>query len=169
MYYNDVRRFGWIKVVKTSDVESEPFIKKLGPEPFGRLTFDLFKEMLSKSSRPVKIVLMDQEKISGVGNIYANDALWLAMINPKKHANRLILNQQRSLYDAVLKVLTQGIKHGGSSEQSYVTPDGKEGEYQKYTLSYGWEGQLCKRCRKAIFVKYFLGGRGTYVCPICQK
>ena len=78
LYYNDVRRFGWIRVVKTSEVETEPFIKKLGPEPFKDLTFDIFKNILGKLGRPIKIVLMDQEKMGGVGNIYANDALWLA-------------------------------------------------------------------------------------------
>src|SRR3972149_10990987 len=86
LYYNDVRRFGWIKIVKTKDVSEVPFIKKLGPEPLvaGRssgqaiLTFELFEGIVSKSSRPIKILLMDQEKIGGVGNIYANDALWLS-------------------------------------------------------------------------------------------
>jgi len=169
LYYNDVRRFGWIKVVKTNEVEDEPFIKKLGPEPFGKLTFELFSGVLSKSGRPIKIVLMDQEKIAGVGNIYANDALWLSKINPKKPANSLSLDKQKELYGAVHKVLRQGIKYGGSSELAYVTPDGKEGSYQDHTLSYGWEGKPCKRCHRAKFIKYFLGGRGTYVCPVCQK
>jgi len=169
LYYNDVRRFGWIKVVRTKEVGEEPFIKKLGPEPFGKLTFELFKGVLSKSGRPIKIALMDQEKIGGVGNIYANDALWLSKINPKVPANSLTLDKQKDLYDAVLKVLKEGIKYGGSSELAYVTPDGKEGQYQKHTLAYGWEGEPCERCHKAKFVKYFLGGRGTYVCPVCQK
>jgi formamidopyrimidine-DNA glycosylase len=169
LYYNDVRRFGWIKVVKTKDVENIPFIKKLGPEPFGKLTFEYFKSVLSKSSRPIKIVLMDQEKVGGVGNIYANDALWLAKINPKKPANNLAQAQKKELYDAVHKVLKEGIKHGGSSELAYVTPEGKEGSYQDHTLAYGREGEPCERCHRAMFVKYFLGGRGTYACPFCQK
>jgi formamidopyrimidine-DNA glycosylase len=169
LYYNDVRRFGWIKVVKTKEVEEIPFIKKLGPEPFGKLTLEIFSQILSKSSRPIKIVLMDQEKIGGVGNIYANDALWLAKINPKMSANKLGSKDSKSLYKAILKVLEEGIKYGGSSELAYVTPDGKEGQYQKHTLAYGWEGEPCERCHKAKFVKYYLGGRGTYVCPVCQK
>src|SRR3989344_6525751 len=169
LYYNDVRRFGWIKVVKTRKVEEEPFIKKLGPEPFGKLTFEFFSKVLSQSGRPIKIVLMDQEKIGGVGNIYANDALWLSKINPKRSANSLSLDKQKDLYDAVHKVLKDGIKYGGSSELAYVTPDGKEGSYQDYTLAYGRQEEPCERCHKAKFVKYFLGGRGTYVCPACQK
>lgn len=176
LYYNDVRRFGWIRVLKTSEVAEEPFIKKLGPEPFGLpqgkpslLTLDLFKEILSKSKRPVKVVLMDQAKIGGVGNIYANDALWLAKINPKRPANQLDSRTAGQLYEAILKVLKEGLKYGGASELAFVTPDGREGEYQNHTLAYGHEGELCGRCKKGKFVKFFLGGRGTYVCPVCQQ
>ena len=177
LYYNDVRRFGWIRVVKTSEVETEQFIKKLGPEPFGSaqghgpkiLTLNIFKDILSKSGRPVKIVLMDQEKMGGVGNIYANDARWLAKISPKTPAKDLDQKSVKDLYKAMLSVLKEGIKHGGASELAFVTPDGTEGEYQKHTLAYGQEGEPCERCHKAIIKKFFLGGRGTYFCPKCQK
>ena len=175
LYYNDVRRFGWIKVAKTKDVEEIPFIKKLGPEPHvakssagqAILTLDLFKQILSKSTRPIKVVLMDQEKIGGMGNIYANDALWLAKINPRRPANSL--SEQSKLYKAIHEVLKKGLKYGGSSELAYVTPDGSEGEYQKHTLAYGRDGEPCERCHKAKFVKIFLSGRGTYFCPFCQR
>lgn len=169
LYYNDVRRFGWIRIVKTSEVETEPFIKKLGPEPFKDLTLEIFREILSKSGRPVKIVLMDQEKMGGVGNIYANDALWLARIDPKRRANSLEAKATEDLYHAVLSVLKEGIKWGGASELAFVTPDGTEGNYQDHTLAYGHEGEPCERCHKGIFRKFFLGGRGTYVCPVCQR
>jgi len=177
LYFNDVRKFGWIKVVKTKDVEEIPFIKKLGPEPFvsaqgkpsGKLTPGLFKQILSKSSRPVKIVLMDQEKIGGVGNIYANDALWLARILPTWSAKSLSPKEQSKLYDAILNVLKEGLKRGGASELSYVTPDGNEGSYQEHFLAYGRKDEICSRCRKAKFKKITLGGRGTYFCPYCQK
>jgi formamidopyrimidine-DNA glycosylase len=169
LYYNDVRRFGWIRIVKTSEVETEPFIKKLGPEPFKDLTQDKFKEILDKSARSIKVVLMDQEKMGGVGNIYANDALWLAKINPKTPAKEVPPEKVKDLYDAILSVLKEGIKWGGASELAFVTPDGTEGQYQGHTLAYGHEGEPCERCQKAIFEKYFLGGRGTYICPVCQK
>lgn len=169
LYYNDVRRFGWIRVVKTSEVGEEPFIKKLGPEPFKDLTPELFKEILSKSGRPIKIVLMDQTKMGGVGNIYANDALWLAKINPRVPAKNIDEKRSGELYKAILHVLEQGIKYGGASELAFVTPDGTEGKYQSHTLAYGHDGEPCERCHKGIFQKFFLGGRGTYVCPVCQK
>jgi len=169
LYYNDVRRFGWIKIEKTGEVESEPFIKKLGPEPFKGLTLDLFREILSKTSRSIKVVLMDQEKIGGVGNIYANDALWLSKINPKTPAKNLKNEEAKILFDAILKVLEEGLKYGGASELAFVTPDGTEGNYQNHTLVYGHEGEPCDRCHKTVIKKVFLGGRGTYFCPFCQK
>lgn len=177
LYYNDVRRFGWVKVVKTSDVEQIPFIKKLGPEPFvtkgssgqALLTLELFKNMLSKSGRAIKVLIMDQERMGGVGNIYATDALWLAKINPKKPAKALNGKEAEDLYKAILEVLRRGIEHGGASELAFVKPDGTEGNYQNHTLAYGHQGELCSRCKKAKFVKNFLGGRGTYFCPACQR
>lgn len=169
LYYNDIRRFGWIRILKTTDVTTSGFVGKLGPEPFSGLTLEIFKEALSKSKRPIKVVIMDQQKIGGVGNIYATDALWLSKINPRKAANTLNSDQKKDLYDAILKVLKKGIEMGGASELAYVTPDGGEGSYQKHFLAYGKEGTLCPRCKKEKFVKYFLGGRGTYVCPNCQK
>jgi len=169
LYYNDIRRFGWIRVEKTEDVENEKFIKKLGPEPFKDLTLKKFKTLLSKTKRPVKVVIMDQEKMGGVGNIYATDALWLAKINPRQPANDIQPQEQKKLYEAILSVLKEGIKWGGASELAFVTPDGTEGNYQGHTLAYGHTGEPCERCHKARFEKYFLGGRGTYVCPFCQK
>lgn len=175
LYYNDVRRFGWIRVEKTEDVPKEKFIVKLGPEPpvtksfMGReLTPEIFREILSKSGRPIKIVLMDQTKMGGVGNIYANDALWLAKVSPKTPAKNLGGKSAEELYKAILSVLKEGIKYGGASELAFVTPDGTEGDYQKHTLAYGREGDVCERCHKATFKKFFLGGRGTYFCPVCQ-
>ena len=168
LFYNDVRRFGWIRIEKTEDVENESFIKKLGPEPLRDLTLDKFKEILSKTSRAIKIVLMDQEKIGGVGNIYANDALWLAKINPKAPAKEISAEGAKVLLEAIITVLKAGLKYGGASELNFVTPDGAEGEYQNHTLIYGHEGEPCERCHKATVKKFFLGGRGTYFCPVCQ-
>lgn len=169
LFFNDSRKFGWIKVEKTAEVANESFIKKLGPEPLRDLTAKKFSEIVSASRRPIKILLMDQEKLSGVGNIYANDALWLAKISPKRAANNLNSNEVGVLYKAVVKVLKDGIKYQGASDQWYVTAEGKKGSYQEHFLTYGREGEPCRRCRKAKFIKYFLGGRGTYVCPVCQK
>ena len=170
LYYNDFRRFGWIKVVDTDKLkDKDGFIGKLGPEPFSDLTFDYFKEILEKTRRTIKVLIMDQARIAGVGNIYANDALFLSRISPSRAANSLSDKEKKKLYDAIHNVLKEGMKYGGSSENSFVTPDGQEGQYQRHTLVYGRQGQICGNCKKAKFVKTMLGGRGTYFCPQCQK
>lgn len=169
IFFNDSRKFGWIKVERTEKVEQESFIKKLGPEPLRDLTLAKFAEILKSSRRPIKVLLMDQAKISGVGNIYANDALWLAKINPRCPANKLTSQEAKKLYKAVLKVLQRGIKFQGASDQWYLTAEGKKGQYQEHFLVYGQQGKLCPRCKKEKIKKLALGGRGTYFCPHCQR
>jgi len=168
LIFNDLRIFGWMKIVNSERVIADRFVKKLGPEPFKDLTLKKFSQSLSLSKRPIKIVLMDQEKISGVGNIYANDALWLARVNPRQPARRLDSQTARQLYEAILTVLKNGLKYGGASDQHYLKPDGTKGKYQEHFLVYGRQGKPCSRCRTPI-LKFFLGGRGTFYCPKCQK
>lgn len=175
LYYNDIRRFGWIKVVKTSEVQNLPFFKGMGPEPSvakamegQALTLDKFKSILSKSNVAVKPLIMDQKRIGGIGNIYANDALYLAKIDPKRPAKTLSSTEAKSLFSSIHKVMEKGMKYGGSSELTYVNVLGQEGEYQRHTLVYGRQGDICERDGGRI-KKYFLGGRGTYFCPKCQK
>jgi formamidopyrimidine-DNA glycosylase len=168
LYYNDVRKFGWIKIVKTKDVPEVSYIKKLGPEPLGHLSIKEFAKIVSGTRRPVKVVIMDQTKMGGVGNIYANDALFLARIDPKRPASGLGDKDASKLFRAIETVLKKGLKYGGASELSFVTPDGLDGEYQEHTLVYGQEGSVCKHGCGGKIEKYMLGGRGTYWCPTCQ-
>ncbi len=175
LYYNDLRRFGWIKVVPTDEVHDLPFFKSMGPEPSvakameGKaLTFEYFKKVLMNSNLAVKPLIMDQKRIGGIGNIYANDALYLAKIDPKRPAKTLSSQETKKLYDAIHKVMAKGLKYGGSSELTYVNVLGQEGEYQRHTLVYGRQGDVCERDGERI-KKYFLGGRGTYWCPACQR
>lgn len=169
LYFNDFRQFGWIKIVRTTQVKNTGLVGKMGPEPFKELNIDNFQAILAKTRRPVKVVLMDQERIAGVGNIYANDALWLSHILPTRPSNSLTSSEQIDLFNAIESVLKEGMKYGGSSENSFVTPDGTEGQYQRHTLVYGKQGTLCVNCKKSKIVKNMLGGRGTYFCPTCQK
>lgn len=164
LYYNDIRQFGWIKVANSEQLTVNSF----APEPLKDLTFDYFSKLLSKSKRNIKVLLMDQSKIGGVGNIYANDSLWFSAISPRRTANTLTSEEQKELYNAIVTVLKAGLKYGGASELAFVTPDGKEGEYQNHTLVYGNHGKLCTRCKKEKIQKFFLGGRGTYICTKCQ-
>ncbi|MCL4382740.1 bifunctional DNA-formamidopyrimidine glycosylase/DNA-(apurinic or apyrimidinic site) lyase [Patescibacteria group bacterium] len=164
--FADLRKFGWVKLV------TEEEIKKLtddfGPEPMDDLTLERFKEILSKSARPIKIVLMDQTKISGIGNIYAVDALNLAKIDPRKPAKKLGNEEMKNLLDAIEKVLKAGIKYRGASDQYYLDALGQKGSYQDHFLVYNRKGKKCFNCGGEI-KKIFLGGRGTYFCPTCQK
>jgi formamidopyrimidine-DNA glycosylase len=173
LYYNDLRQFGWIKVVKTDDVQNLPFFKELGPE-FAlhpgktKLTREQFQQLLSKAKTPIKPLLMDQKKMSGLGNIYTNDALYKAKIDPRRPANSLSSTEQNTLYESILSVLKKGLEEGGSSELTYVNVLGEEGNYQNHTLIYGRQGQKCKR-DGTIIKKFMLAGRGTYMCSACQK
>lgn len=167
LYYNDPRRFGWIKIVKTSEVHDLPFFKSLGPE-FNALKIEQFSKIISSSKLAIKPLLMDQKRISGIGNIYANDALYDSKIDPKRPANSLTHIEQKELFDSIKKVFAAGLKYGGSSELNYVNALGEDGQYQNHTLIYGKNGQKCKRDGSTI-QKNYLGGRGTYFCPACQR
>lgn len=169
LYYNDMRQFGWMRIFDTKDVETSDFVGKLGPEPFKDLDFEKFQDILSRSKRPIKVVLMDQEKIGGIGNIYANDSLWMSKIDPKRPANSLDYKEQKELYDNIISVLKDGIKYGGASELQFVTAEGKDGGYQNHFRVYAQQNKLCQHCNKEKIQKYFLGGRGTYFCSNCQK
>jgi formamidopyrimidine-DNA glycosylase len=167
LFFNDIRRFAWMKIIKSSDVKNLPFFKEMGPEPFSGLTQEKFEEIIRSSKTVIKPLLMDQKKIGGVGNIYANEALFLAGINPKRKAENLSDEEIRRLYKAILEVLKKGLSYGGATEINFVNAFGQEGSYQKHFLVYGREGEPCKKCREKI-QKIFLGGRGTYFCPKCQ-
>ena len=157
-----------MKIVKSKQVLSGKLIGKLGAEPLKDLTLVKFRQILAKTARPIKIVLMDQEKISGIGNIYANDALWLSGINPRRMAKSLNSKETKALFEAILKVLKEGIHYGGASDQHYLKPDGTKGEYQKHFLVYGRTGEKCDRCQEEV-KRFALGGRGTFWCTKCQK
>jgi formamidopyrimidine-DNA glycosylase len=167
LYYADVRKFGWIEVVKTEEVSRLPFFQRLGPEPLRDLELATFRAIVSHSQSPIKIVLMDQHKIAGVGNIYANDALYLAGIHPKRLAKRLSEEEIKKLFVAVETVLRKSIAVGGTSARNYVNVQGEKGNYQKHFLIYDKAGKVCERCGRVI-ERITLGGRGTFYCPGCQ-
>jgi formamidopyrimidine-DNA glycosylase len=168
LFYNDLRQFGWIKVVKKDELMQIPFFKEMGPEPFKDLTLEKFEKIISKSNLTIKVLLMDQKKIGGIGNIYANDALFDAGIDPRRKAKGLKNEEIEKLYGSILKVLQKSLDYGGSSDENFVNALGQEGNYQKHALVYGKAGERCMSC-KGIIQKIQLGGRGTYFCPKCQK
>lgn len=167
MFFNDQRKFGWVKIGSRSEIEKEKFLESLGPEPFD-ISEEEFSRRISIPKKPIKLVLMEQERISGVGNIYANDALWEAKVDPKRGANTLTAKQYSDLYHGLIKVLEEGIKYGGASYSDYVNAHGLGGKYQDHFRTYNREGKDCLRGDGGIIHKFVLGGRGTYYCPKCQ-
>lgn len=175
LYFNDLRKFAWIRAVDTEKVGEMPFFKNMGPEPSvaeamdGKpLTFEMFEKIVSGSKTVIKPLIMDQTRIGGIGNIYANDALFLAKIDPKRSAKQISKDEAKILFDSILEVLNRGLKYGGASELNFVNVMGQEGEYQMHSLVYGKKGKPCPNCGSEI-KKIFLGGRGTFFCENCQK
>jgi|WetSurMetagenome_2_1015567.scaffolds.fasta_scaffold00899_5 formamidopyrimidine-DNA glycosylase len=167
LYYNDLRQFGWIKVIKKDEVMQLPFFRDMGPEPLRDLTLEKLKEIITESNLVIKVLLMDQKKIGGIGNIYANDSLYKAKIDPRRKAKTLSENEIKRLFEAILSVLQKSLDLGGSSDENFVNALGQEGNYQKHALAYGREGEKCP-CG-GVIRKVQLGGRGTYLCANCQK
>ena len=164
--FADLRKFGWLKLI-TDNTELKKILGGYGPEA-DKVTLKEFGEILAKTSRPIKVVLMDQATISGIGNIYAADALNLAKIDPRRPAKSLNSGEEKALQEAILKVLKLGIKFGGASDQFYLDALGAKGHYQDHFLVYNRQGEKCFNCGSPI-KKIRLAGRGTYFCPECQK
>jgi len=116
----------------------------------------------------IKPLLLKQEIISGIGNIIAAEALWQAKIYPKERAENLNRRQLSNLFNSIKRVLKLGIKTQGTTMRDWIHPDGQSGKFQNYLKIYGRTGKKCKRCRATI-QKLVVAGRGTYICPLCQK
>ncbi len=170
LYFNDQRKFGWVKVVDRLQVTVDSSIKNLGPEPLEKeFTWQVLKQnLLRHKSMPVKVAIMDQSVVSGVGNIYSNEACFLAGIDPRTKVVTLTDEQFQALYRGVVRALREGIKHGGSTRAHFVDPEGHKGYFLDYAFVYWRDKHPCKVCGTEI-KKISLGGRGTYFCPSCQK
>lgn len=166
LIFNDIRKFGWIRVDSLENIESLLFLTRLGPEPFRDLDFEYFQKALSRSNARIISFLLDQTKIAGVGNIYANDALFLAGIYPLTSA-ALVGKRALKLFDSLHHVLRLGLREGGASARDYVNIEGKKGNYQDFFLVYGREGMKCRKCTSLI-ERGKLGGRSYFYCPKCQ-
>jgi len=163
--FNDRRLFGELKIV--DDWRKLKFIRELGPEPFD-IDAKKFKQMLGNRKTKIKVLLMDQKFISGIGNLYANEALFRAKIHPQRPANSLSDKEKDLLLKETKNTLLEAIRYKGSSVDQYVQLSGKPGEYARYHQVYDREGEKCFKCKGKI-KRISLGGRGTYFCPICQK
>ena len=167
LVYRDVRRFGTWLVLEDADLE--PYLAtKNGPEPLGpRFTVGWLSAQLARRRGPLKAVLLDQRVVAGLGNIYADEALWRARLSPLRPANDLDAEELVRLHRAIRAALRAGIECQGSTLRDYARPDGSSGSMQDEFRVYGRDGLPCPRCRTTI-AKTRVGGRGTWFCPRCQ-
>ena len=174
MALSDTRKFAKAELWETNELEKE--LQKLGPEPLEKdFTFEMFRARLRPASSgasarrgKIKQVLMDQNVIAGIGNIYSNEALWQAKIHPEKNVAKLNQQELKSLFESIKKVLQIGIKLGGESFSDYRKPDGSKGDFDTERKAYKREGQKCSRCGTKI-KRISIGQRSAFFCPHCQK
>ncbi|KRK58541.1 formamidopyrimidine 5-formyluracil 5-hydroxymethyluracil DNA glycosylase [Fructilactobacillus fructivorans] len=167
--YNDTRKFGKMNLVKDSQVYDLSGLNKIGPEPTEEdLTFDYLKKQLHKSHRKIKAFLLDQSNIAGIGNIYADETLWLSKIHPEQATNYLSDQEIETLRKNIIKEIQLAIKGHGTTVFTYKNAFGEEGSFQNHLHVYGKKGQPCERCGTPI-EKIKVAQRGTSFCPYCQR
>lgn len=170
LYFNDQRKFGWVRLMPTGEVMNLDFFKKVGPEPLSTaFTAAILKErLLRRKNTSIKAALLDQSVIAGIGNIYADESLWGAKIHPATTVKDVPEKKINNLYASIRQVLQLAIDQGGSSDRNYVDAEGRRGNYLKFATVFRREGQACPRCGTTI-IKTRVAGRGTHTCPRCQK
>lgn len=167
--FTDLRKFGWVRLLEDKEMNKIPALKELGAEPLSKdFTFQKFLDIIKGRRGVVKKFLMNQKIIAGIGNIYANEALWKARIHPERKIEVLSEKEKLSLYRAVISILKKAVRLRGTSVDRYVDAFGKKGEFEKELEVYQKKDKSCGRCGTKI-VRFALGGRGTFFCPKCQK
>jgi len=165
--FNDYRRFGNIRVIKAEDMATIKGLAELGPEPL-EISRQDFVKLFHHSSRMIKPALLDQTFLAGIGNIYADESLYLAGIHPRKRTDTISSEKSGRLHYAIRKILNNAIDKMGTSVDSFAGVDGEPGGYQTYLKVYGREGLPCKRCGAKIR-RERIGSRSAHFCPKCQR
>ena len=170
LFFNDQRKFGWIRLLPTAEVPQIDFFKKVGPEPLStKFTWANLRERLSRRPNTnIKAALLDQTVIAGIGNIYSDESLWAAKIHPSTLVKSLSDARIKKLYESMVAVLKLAIEKGGSTDKNYVNAEGKKGSYLSFAKVFRRQGQPCPRCGTTI-IKLKVAGRGTHICPHCQR
>lgn len=167
--YMDTRKFGKMFLIQKENIDTIGPLKELGLEPFDKkLTPNYLKEKIKNKIIPIKTALLDQSIIAGIGNIYADEILFLAHVNPLKKSNTLKEKELNNIIKSTKEVLNKAIAKGGTTILTYTSVDGIKGTYQDSLFVHNKEKELCKVCQTQI-KKIKVGGRGTYYCPHCQK
>ena len=169
LVYEDVRKFGTMELLRKDQLEAYFAARKLGPEPTeADFLLSPFAAALKRSKKPIKPYLLEQTLVVGLGNIYVDEALWRARIHPARPADSLKPAEVNRLREQIIEVLQLGIEKRGSTIRTYRNALGEDGTMQDFLQVYGKTGQPCARCGSPI-EKIKLGGRGTHLCPHCQK
>ena len=170
LFFNDQRKFGWMRLLPTIEVPEIDFMKKVGPEPLeDDFTVDKFiSNILRRRQSAIKAVLLDQTVLAGVGNIYADESLWAAKIHPSTPTAKIPKAKLVTLYNALRDILKLSIEKGGSTDKNYVSAEGKRGNYLAFAQVFRKENQPCPRCG-IVIEKIRVAGRGTHICPKCQR
>lgn len=169
LFFNDQRKFGWMKLIKTDEVENLKFMQTVGPEPLDdSFTLEVFtSRLLTRKNSGIKAVLLDQVVLAGIGNIYADEALWAARIHPEAKVLQISPSRLGALHAGLRAILELSIAKGGSTNRNYVNAEGKKGSYMDFAKVFRRENLPCPRC-DTIIIKTRVAGRGTHLCPKCQ-
>lgn len=170
LFFNDQRKFGWIRLVPTNQIDKIDFFASLGPEPLDSkfTSKEFIPKVRRRKNSQIKPVIMDQTVVAGVGNIYADEALWGSKIHPETRVINLTDSKLSKLLKELKYVLSLSIEKGGSTDKNYVDAEGKKGTYLEFARVFHRQNQACPRCGTSI-IKLRVAGRGTHVCPVCQK
>lgn len=170
LFFNDQRKFGWMRLLPSLEVPNIDFMRKVGPEPLeADFTLADFKERFRRRPRStIKAALLDQTVIAGVGNIYADESLWGARVHPARPVASIRPAEWRRLYLSLREVMNLAIEKGGSTDRNYVDAEGRKGSYLDFARVFRREGQACPRCGHVI-LKTRVASRGTHYCPHCQR
>ena len=171
LIYNDIRKFGFIKFIKRVNINKNTHLKFLGPEPLStKFNFQYFKKYLIGKKRIIKNILMDQKFVSGLGNIYVNEILFLSGVRPSKKVEKLKDIEIHKIIKFSKKVISKAIMLGGSSIKDFSSSSGKKGSFQQYFSVYGKKGENCPSIKcKAKIKKIILANRSSFFCAECQK
>jgi formamidopyrimidine-DNA glycosylase len=169
LFFNDQRKFGWMRLLPTVEIPNISFMQKVGPEPLSTefTAHDFIQRLARRPKTNVKAAILDQSVVAGIGNIYADESLWGAKINPTRLVSSLTEAEMTLLYSEVRAVMNLSIDKGGSSNSTYVNAEGKRGSYMDFARVFRREGLSCPRCGTTI-EKLRVAGRGTHICPVCQ-
>ncbi|MCA9391895.1 bifunctional DNA-formamidopyrimidine glycosylase/DNA-(apurinic or apyrimidinic site) lyase [candidate division WWE3 bacterium] len=166
--FGDSRKFATVELMCDADLKAK-IVNKLGPDAASELDLEYFYQVLQSTTRPIKSLLLDQQKIAGIGNIYANEALWWAKIHPETSSADVEKREAKELLGAIHRVLAESIQLGGSSKRWFRHIDGGLGRYQEIFKVYNKAGLPCPRHQDVLIRYSKVGGRGTYHCEICQQ